>query len=523
MVTTRRGYDTESRDGILAQGKLASKRGLGETPDAKPAKRRKSLKEIEKSPEEAQASTRDEPDTNNVTKELGAETVNGSVDEPAVTPRARRKTVPGAPHGDNASGGDENIEKAAGSTKPSEDTPRTRSRAKADKSRKGFEGDIISVSATVPSVSDRSEAQSSEPEDESFYATPATQKAESVYATPATHFKKTTTSSKASQSSANSTPVPRKMRGKTHAESSKEETENDISPLLNQTAAKNSTPKSEPAKPPKRIPIRTASRQENHDNLESTSDSSPKPNPQKEISQTKEETSKTPKSVKARHIRFDSEEQVPPQPEQVPASNLAADEEEEDEEEDSDDDAPEIVTKDTALEQIAKQQQQSAERLAKEEAAALEKRQRKEDRLKEQAEARHLKLVKAKEKQARLDLDLSNLPAFLPEELLAAAPAERPPTPPLIASASFAEQLQKKNKHLKFIDTATKDPKDRKVGMDKVRVLTDRTHLLAPKANGKSKSVRERWLQGRGDSQTRKGFKPGKMERKEAYKGFVRR
>jgi U3 small nucleolar RNA-associated protein 16 len=179
-----------------------------------------------------------------------------------------------------------------------------------------------------------------------------------------------------------------------------------------------------------------------------------------------EKSSASTRSPPARpkHIRFDSEEPVAPTvPLGVEEIEQHSEElEDEDEDDESDDEAPEAVTRSVALEQAAKEEIGAAEWAAREEAATAEKRRRKEERQKEEAEARRVKLAKSKSTSSKLNVDLANLPTFLPEELLASAPEERPPTPPRAVKASHLSEVAKKKQHLKFLDAPTKTPKDRK-------------------------------------------------------------
>lgn len=83
------------------------------------------------------------------------------------------------------------------------------------------------------------------------------------------------------------------------------------------------------------------------------------------------------------------------------------------------------------------------------------------------------------------------LPAFLPDEILAAEPVTRLPTPPLSA------KKVPMNKRTKFPNVDSKPPKDLTVGKTKVRVLQDISTALPPKASVTGKALRESWLMGR--------------------------
>lgn len=105
------------------------------------------------------------------------------------------------------------------------------------------------------------------------------------------------------------------------------------------------------------------------------------------------------------------------------------------------------------------------------------------------------------------------VPDLLPEEILAAEPYVRPPTPPLnpaLRPTSF-------KKHTIFA-VEEKRPKDVKRGGVMVRVLDSNNPRLAPKAGRASRALREQWLLGR----TGKGGTQV-FERRKAGKGFLRR
>ncbi|KAL8742095.1 MAG: hypothetical protein Q9190_005371 [Brigantiaea leucoxantha] len=107
----------------------------------------------------------------------------------------------------------------------------------------------------------------------------------------------------------------------------------------------------------------------------------------------------------------------------------------------------------------------------------------------------------------------SALPAFLPDDILAAEPSERPPTPPL----ELERQQPMVNKKQIFLERASKPPKDIRKGGLRIRVLENTQMTLPPKALKSSKAIRESWLAGR------PGIK-GKMsiERRKVGGGFVR-
>lgn len=94
------------------------------------------------------------------------------------------------------------------------------------------------------------------------------------------------------------------------------------------------------------------------------------------------------------------------------------------------------------------------------------------------------------------DTRRSALPALLPDEILNAAPATRPPTPP----AEDFEPVQKKPNKLKFLDKKEKRPKDVRMGDTTIRVLDEGPSrkkaktALAPKASKSGRNVKDTWL-----------------------------
>jgi hypothetical protein len=92
------------------------------------------------------------------------------------------------------------------------------------------------------------------------------------------------------------------------------------------------------------------------------------------------------------------------------------------------------------------------------------------------------------------------LPSLLPSSLLASLSASRPPTPPPETRDKTAEQLrtEKLNRHVKFLETSSQAPKERRVGSHhRVAVLGSQSGKLAAKVSRNTKGVREAWLKGR--------------------------
>jgi len=101
------------------------------------------------------------------------------------------------------------------------------------------------------------------------------------------------------------------------------------------------------------------------------------------------------------------------------------------------------------------------------------------------------------------------LPALLPDDILAAEPPVRPPTPPPIALAVISKKQR-------FTDTDPRPPKDIKKGSIKVRVLEDNKSVLPPRASKVSKNLKESWLAGE------RGRKKAVSRRRKTGIGFLR-
>jgi U3 small nucleolar RNA-associated protein 16 len=222
------------------------------------------------------------------------------------------------------------------------------------------------------------------------------------------------------------------------------------------------------------------------------------------------------------HIRFSSTSPPPAlkpveEPVAVPAKEATPDEE-------SDDDAaPEAISKSTAQAE-SRATQAEAFKADRERKNAKKARRRKRDReLKQQVQGSEKRKEndEKKAKQKRGDVDsieedeeelvvedgealvklysLDNLPALLPDELLATEAPIRPPTPPTTA---LRQGL--KNERTTFTSGTAplriphmKPPTDLTVGEMKVRVMAKTNPLLPPKASDSAKSLREGWLKGR--------------------------
>jgi len=106
----------------------------------------------------------------------------------------------------------------------------------------------------------------------------------------------------------------------------------------------------------------------------------------------------------------------------------------------------------------------------------------------------------------------SKLPDLLPDEVLLAEPTIRPPTPPFGRKQEKKPLLQ--NRHIQLDNESTQDVR---VGPVSVSVLEKFNRLLPPRADERSRAIREGWLEGR----RVKGS--GMFERKKVGGGFLRR
>jgi U3 small nucleolar RNA-associated protein 16 len=265
---------------------------------------------------------------------------------------------------------------------------------------------------------------------------------------------------------------------------------------------------------------------------------------------------------KTAHVRFGSEEPVELSKEvsmnsqghkryEVPMSTQEqAIEEllEEDDNASDSDEAPEVITTTAAASKAKASEAEASRALLAQQEKARHQREAREKRIaEEQAEKRKREEIKAKKvarKAARqrkaqpdldtevpaprLEIDASNIPALLPDSLLATLPDHRAPTPPPQRAGKTEEELrrEKLNHHIKFLERGDKSIKDVKKGRLSVTVLGQHNKVLPPKINKHSRHVRESWLKGR-EGEKKKGGKPnirfGKLERR-AYgnHGFLR-
>ncbi|KAL8910730.1 MAG: hypothetical protein Q9171_004023 [Xanthocarpia ochracea] len=204
----------------------------------------------------------------------------------------------------------------------------------------------------------------------------------------------------------------------------------------------------------------------------------------------------------------------------------------------SDDEAPEVVTKSSGQQEARSAAAEATKAAATQRAAEKQKRRERDMLLKSQAKGLKKESAQFTSRKAPSDistedggveqkgfprLDDTNwanwtsgdaLPALLPDELLAAEPMARMPTPPLRRDVVKATV----NTRRRFLDQASKPPKDIQRGSVRIRVLEDRRAMLPPKVSKDSKMLRESWLAGRLGSKGRVV-----MERRKISTGFVRR
>ena len=101
------------------------------------------------------------------------------------------------------------------------------------------------------------------------------------------------------------------------------------------------------------------------------------------------------------------------------------------------------------------------------------------------------------------------LPALLPDDILAAEPVMRLPTPPPTITTITSKKRR-------FIDADPKPLKDIKRGPVRVRILEDSKSVLPPRASKASRSLKESWLAGQ------RGRKDVVSQRRKPGGGFLR-
>ncbi|KAI4093458.1 MAG: hypothetical protein LQ344_002871 [Seirophora lacunosa] len=211
---------------------------------------------------------------------------------------------------------------------------------------------------------------------------------------------------------------------------------------------------------------------------------------------------------------------------------------EDSEAESSSDESPEVVTKTSGLEKVRTAAAEATKAAEAQRAAGKQKRRERDRLLKLQAKntKKQAEQMDAQESTpatpTRGDMEDSSspspsdspngftwssrdaLPTLLPDEILAAEPVIRFPTPSperVVAKAPI-------NKRQRFLEETSKRPKDIQKGNVRIRVLEEQRSILPPKVSKMSQSIRESWLVGRPGAKGR-----ATVERRKMGSGFVRR
>ena len=146
----------------------------------------------------------------------------------------------------------------------------------------------------------------------------------------------------------------------------------------------------------------------------------------------------------------------------------------------------------------AAEQTQTKERARKEQ---REKRREKEEEQKARARKREIKEKRKERKKAKanantvLEDDEDDLPARLPESLLADETLfDRPPTPEVEDKPKKAKNETRRSQRVN-LDAKEKKRKDLKKGDVIVSVLKSESSFLPPKASKESQNMRSQWLE----------------------------
>ncbi|KAJ9667048.1 hypothetical protein H2201_002883 [Coniosporium apollinis] len=375
--------------------------------------------------------------------------------------------------------------------------------------------------AQIPST-----ASASTPEQEPMYEHLATPATVSVYATPATTLRTT------QKSPASRTPVPEVPSSTMDSEMTEE------APTPQPTKSRNTFRQPTTSSTISRTSALPKASTEN-----TTLNNTPRagsPSPSEPIPKPSHTTpAPLPKST---HIRFGSADPPPPTAFlEIPSSSSQPSNADLSANSDgaSDDEAPETITTASALAAARAREDEAARAQEQRKEAERKRRRERDEKLRKQAEKKERRRERGERERAKTAavleedvaapaaddaataLDLNNLPALLPDALLAAAPEVRPPTPP---PPSATQAVAKKPKqHHRFLDADEKPQKDLKRGPVNVRVLQQTNKLLAPKASANSRNLREAWLKGRTGlgRGSGKGMVGAKMERRAKKGGFL--
>ncbi|PLB47866.1 hypothetical protein P170DRAFT_476526 [Aspergillus steynii IBT 23096] len=260
-------------------------------------------------------------------------------------------------------------------------------------------------------------------------------------------------------------------------------------------------------------------------------DAEAEPQPEPEAQPEPEPEEKPATNGPTKHFRFDSEE--PEIPLDTPAEeNTETPQEKEDSDDDSsDDEAPEAIDNSAQLSKIRSEAKKLEQAKQLEEQAKKEKRRQLDELRKSQAKISNKKdkladdllseSTETLQGSTTQDIQRSALPALLPDDILNAAPATRPLTPPL----EEPEAGPKKSNKLRFLEKNEKRPKDVRMGDVTIRVLDGEPPQkkaktsLAPKASKTGRNAKENWL----NKSRSTGNVNGLRRTKGGPSGFVRR
>ncbi|KAK1139504.1 hypothetical protein N8T08_000709 [Aspergillus melleus] len=254
--------------------------------------------------------------------------------------------------------------------------------------------------------------------------------------------------------------------------------------------------------------------------------------PESEPEAAPEPEEKPATNGKTKHFRFDSEE--PEIPLDTPAEeNTETPQDKEGSDDDSsDDEAPEAINNSAQLSKIRSEAKKHEQAKQLEEQLKKEKRRQLDELRKSQAKMSNKKKesfaddllsesTETLQGSTTQDVQRSALPALLPDDILNAAPATRPLTPP-------AEELEtgpKKPNKLRFLEKSEKRPKDVRMGDVTIRVLDGEPPQkksktsLAPKSSKNGRNARDNWL----NKSRSTGSVNGLRRTKGGPSGFVRR
>ncbi|KAL8676860.1 MAG: hypothetical protein Q9186_006667 [Xanthomendoza sp. 1 TL-2023] len=248
------------------------------------------------------------------------------------------------------------------------------------------------------------------------------------------------------------------------------------------------------------------------------------------------------KTTNSRHKRFGSEETdstpLMLQPNPLRTRELHTQRAVKDTESDSsEDEAPEILTQASAQQKAHLTSAEAIKAADSQRAIEKQKRRNRDRLLKSQAKpTKQAERVDFGDKDLEAFMDDDNttrqsppsvtrgqpkrpskdtLPVLLPDEILAAEPMVRLPTPPPSQREVARATVNTKRR---FLDQTSKPPKDIQKGNLRIRVLEDRRKVLPPKVSKSSQLIRESWLAGRLGHTGRVV-----MERRKMVSAFVRR